>query len=226
CRFTVKKPGSWERRQGGRFANLVFPPDLQSRVRRLEEEARSLLEVINITNLIAAGVIVGEVYSKLISMPAEALGRPNTDPPTVVDHDNLTLYSFTVNTDRITLKLPPPADYAGGPLGFNVVWTNDGGVDDLNRRVRWELNYQAVSEDEVISGNHVNSPKLIDGLYDLSIGWVEQHTGFMEIAEADFLGKECIYVRLRAVTPLNPPLTCEPHLIGVCLRYNALRIPA
>ncbi|GAI36309.1 unnamed protein product, partial [marine sediment metagenome] len=28
-----------------------------------------------------------------------------------------------------------------------------------------------------------------------------------------------------AVTPPNPPLTCEPHLIGICLQYNALRIP-
>ncbi|MBA7489834.1 hypothetical protein ES702_00368 [subsurface metagenome] len=226
-KYEHRKDDSWERRRspGFTFSNLVFPPDLESRVRRLEEEARSLLTVINVTNLIAAGVTVGGIYTKLISIPAEALGRPNVNPPTVVDHDNLTLYRFTLNTDRMTIKLPPPHDYASGPLEFNIVWTNDGGVDDANRNVRWELNYQTVSEDEVVSGNHANSPKLIDGLYDLNIGWIEQHTGFIEIAEADFLGKQCIFIRLRAVTPPNPPLTCEPHLIGICLRYSALRIP-
>ena len=62
---------------------------------------------------------------KTVPMGADEFGRPNTNPPTVVDQDNLTLYSFTLNTDKLTIKFPVPWDYASGDLTFSVIWTND-----------------------------------------------------------------------------------------------------
>lgn len=164
-------------------------------------------------------------YTKRISLAADAFGRPNVNPPNVVDQDNLTLYSFTLNTDRLTAKRPPPADYASGPLEFGVVWTNDGGVDDLNTNVRWQMQYQTGSEGDVISGNHANSPKQVDDVYLSNLGWVEHHTDWMEIAAADFVNEECMYLRFMALTPPVPALTCEPHMLGICIRYTALRMP-
>lgn len=129
--------------------------------------------------------ILGGTYLKLRSIPAEALGRPNVNPPTVVDQDNMTLYSFTLNTDRITWKFPYPSDCATGGLQFSPVWTNDNGVDDIGTNVRWELRYQVGSEGSVISGSHANSPKRVTDTYASASGTVEHHTPWMTIAESD-----------------------------------------
>lgn len=165
----------------------------------------------------------GGTYSKTVSVPAEEFGRPNTNPPTVVDQDNLTLYSFTLNTDRVTYKFPIPTDYDSGSFEFWVVWTNDGGVDDNGKDVKWQLDYQVGDEGDAISGSHANSPKSVEDTYTSGSGWVEHHTAHMSIAESDFTGKLCIYLKLSAVTPTGTALTCEPHLIGMCFTYTAKR---
>lgn len=220
---------SWTRRQSGRFANLEYPfyqpNEMQDEINELKRWEFSIGTVINVDILKQYNIVIGGTYTKLLNLPADEFGRPNVNPPTVVDQDNLTLYRFTLNTDRLTAKLPPPSDYANGPLEFNVVWTNDGGVDDNGRNVRWQIQYQVGSEGDVISGNHANSPKQVDDIYASALGWVEHHSNFMQIAGIDFLNEECIYVRFMAITPVAPALTCEPHMLGVCLRYKALRIP-
>ena len=161
------------------------------------------------------------INSKTISVGADAFGRPNTNPPTVVDQDNLTLYSFTVNTDRVTYKFPVPFDYDGDPILFYVVWTNDGGTDDLNKWVKWQLDYQTAAEGDVVSGDHANSPKSVEDQYTSNSGWVECHSDVMEIQASDFAGKTCIFLKLMAVTAPDIVLSCEPHLIGLCFTYNA-----
>ncbi|GAH49399.1 unnamed protein product, partial [marine sediment metagenome] len=155
-------------------------------------------------------------FSKTVSIPAEEFGLPFTDPPDIVDQDNLSLYSFVVNTDKLTHKFPIPSDYAGGDITFWLVWTNDGGEDDNGKAVKWRLDYQVGDEGDVISGSHDNSPKSVEDTYDSDAGWVEHHTGKMTIAEADFSGKLCLFLKLSAVTPDGAALTCEPHLIGLC----------
>lgn len=156
---------------------------------------------------------------KTRSIPADQFGRPNTNPPTVVDQDNLTLYSFTLNTDRITFKFPVPFDYDSGSITFLIIWTNDGGTDDLNKYVRWQLDYQTAAEGDVLAGNHVNSPKNVNDQYPSATGWIEVHTNEMEIGADDFTGKACIFIKLSAVTPPPTALSCEPHLLGVCYSY-------
>ena len=158
---------------------------------------------------------------KTISLAADAFGRPNTDPPGIVDQDNLTLYAFTLNTDSMTLKLPVPWDYVSGDLVFNVFWTNDGGVDDNGKFAKWQLDYQVGSAGSVISGSHANSPKVAEDAYSSASGFVEEHTGNMTIAAADFAGENCLYLKLSAITPAGTALTCEPHLIGMCYTYTA-----
>jgi len=78
-------------------------------------------------------------------------------------------------------------------------------------------------EGDVISGSHTNSPKTVEDTYASASGWVEHHTANMEIAEADFSGKECIYLKLSAITPSGTALSCEPHLLGICFAYTAKR---
>ena len=160
-------------------------------------------------------------FIKTVSISAEEFGRPNINPPDIVDQDNLTLYSFTLDTDRVTYKLPIPSDYAGGNIYFSTIWTNDGGVDDNGLAAKWQLDYQVGGEGDVISGSHANSPKSTEDTYDSDSGWVEHHTGNMTIAAADFSGKLCIFLKLSAVTPTGAALTCEPHLIGMCFTYRA-----
>lgn len=160
-------------------------------------------------------------YEKTISLGADEFGRPNLNPPTVVDQDNLTLYAFTVDTDKMTLKLPIPSDYYGGDIKFFLIWTNDGGVDDQNTFAKWQLDYQVGAEGDVISGSHANSPKSIEDEYLSASGFVEYHTGYMTIAAADFAGKICLFLKISAVTPTGAALTCEPHLLGLCYTYTA-----
>lgn len=169
--------------------------------------------------------LFGGTYSKTFAIDADEFGRPFTNPPDVVDQDNLTLYSFTLNTDKMTYKFPVPTDYDSGAFEFMVVWTNDGGVDDNGLAVKWQLDYQVGDEGDVISGSHANSPKSTEDTYDSASGWVEHHTDWMSIAEADFSGKLCIFLKLSAVTPTGAALTCEPHLLGMCFRYTAKRYP-
>lgn len=159
-------------------------------------------------------------YDDIVSVPAEELGRPNLNPPTVVDQDNLTLYAFTVDTDKMTFKLPVPQQYNSGDLEFWVIWTNDGGIDDNGRNVKWQIDYQVATEGDAVSGSHGNSPKSVENTYVGAAGWIEHHTAHMTIAEADFAGKFCIYIKLSAVTPVGAALTCDPHLIGLCFLYT------
>lgn len=161
-------------------------------------------------------------FSKTVSISAEEFGLPNTNPPGIVDQDNITLYKFTLNTDLITHKLPVPSDWAGGDISFWVVWTNDGGVDDNGKAAKWQIDYQVGEEGDAVSGSHANSPKSVEDTYDSASGFIEHHTGLMTIAEADFLGKLCIFLKLSAVTPGGTPLTCEPHLVGMCFTYRAI----
>lgn len=168
--------------------------------------------------------IVGGTFNRSKSIAAEALGLPNTNPPTIVDQDNLTLYKFTVDTDKVTLKLEVPVDYTTGTdLTFLIVWTNDGGVDDNGKKVKWQLDYQVGTEGDVISGSHANSPKTIDDTYTSASGWVEHHTSAMTIPAADFLDKQCVFLKLSAITALATVLSCEPHLIGICFGYTTRR---
>jgi len=160
-------------------------------------------------------------YLKTMQVSTDSLGRPNTNPPTVVDKDNVTLYSFTVNTDHMTWKLAKPVDYVSGTLGFSVVWTNNGGKDDDGETVKVQIDYQVASEGGVIEGSHANSPKTVEDAYVSAVGWVEHHTAFVTIAEADFVNEECLFCKVSFVTPTGSALTCEPHLIGICLQYLA-----
>ena len=168
-------------------------------------------------NLVA---LTDATSAKTIQLSADAFGRPNTDPPNVVDIDNVTVYAFTLNTDKMTIKFPVPWDYASGDIVFNVVWTNDGGVDDQNKFAKWQLDYQVGAEGDVISGSYA-APKSVEDVYLSLSGFVEYHTGDMTIAAADFEGKQCIFLKLSAITADGAALTCEPHLIGMCYTYTA-----
>ena len=100
---------------------------------------------------------------KTIPLAADVFGRPNTNPPIVVDIDNLTLYAFTLNTDKMTLKFPVPWDYVSGDIIFNVYWTNDGGVDDNGKFAKWQLDYQVGTAGDVISGGHTQPDRGLEG---------------------------------------------------------------
>lgn len=161
------------------------------------------------------------VYTKVIALPADQFGRPNTNPPTAVDQDNLTLYSFTVNTDHLTAKFPTPTDYVSGPMEFRAIWTNDGGTDDNGKTVKFQLDYQSSTEGERCAGSHANSPKTVEDTYASASGWIEHRTAYVSIAATDFDALDCIYGKFSFVTPTGSALTCKPHLLGVCLRYLA-----
>ena len=163
----------------------------------------------------------GATYTKTVTLMADAFGKPQANVPTIVDKDNLTLYAFTVDTDIMTLKLAVPLDYASGGLKFRVVWTNDGGADDSGKNVRAQFDYQAVVEGDAVNGSHANSPKNVNDVYPSATGWIENRSAYVTIAEADFTGKECIYVKVSFVTAPATAMTGDPHLIGVCLQYTA-----
>lgn len=160
-------------------------------------------------------------FSKTVSISADEFGLPNLTPPGIVEQDNLTLYSFTVDTDLATYKFPIPSDYHSGDISFFMVWTNDGGADDNGKNAKWQIDYQVSATGDPVSGSHANSPKSTEDTYASDSGWIEHHSEVMTIAAADFAGKLCLFLKLTAVAPTGDALTCEPHLIGICYTYTA-----
>lgn len=160
-------------------------------------------------------------YENEVSMPASVFGRPNTNPPAIVDQDNVALLEFTLNTDRAFYLFELPPDYAGGGLGIHIEWTNDGGVDDNGLAAKWQLDYQTAAEGDSVAGSHANSPKTVEDIYASASGWIEMETPDMVIAEADFIGKHHIFLKVSAVTPAGAPLTCKPHMVCMCVHYTA-----
>ena len=164
------------------------------------------------------------LYQKILSRPAEEFGRGSTNPPTVVTKDCALVYAFTPDKDELFWSFPVPIDFDNGDLEFGIVWTNDGGVDDKGKRVKWELSYRVGADRDSIAGYHKNSPKTVIDRYRRKKGWIEQHADWITIQEKDFnIAKGqvvCINLRLRALSVGNP-LTCEPHFVGMCIRYIA-----
>lgn len=163
----------------------------------------------------------GPTYTRTIAIPADKFGKPAANNPTVVDQANVTLYEFTLNRDFMTYKLPVPSDYASGGLKLKVVWTNDGGVDDNTKNVKAQFDYQTAAEGDSINGSHANSPKTVEDTYSSNSGWIEHHSNYVTIAETDFANKICVYIKLSFVTPTPTALSCKPHLMGICLQYEA-----
>ena len=160
-------------------------------------------------------------YTKILALPADQFGRPNTNPPTAVDQDNLTLYAFTVNTDHMTAKFPTPVDYVSGAIEFQGIWTNDGGTDDNGKTIKFQLDYQVSAEGESCAGSHANSPKTAEDTYASASGWIEHRTAYVSIAAVDFGSLDCIFAKFSFVTPTGVALTGDPHLLGICMRYLA-----
>ena len=216
-------PHSWNRRvsPGFTFSNLDLPdPDYDRLIRSLQSRESRVEQ--RVTFVESEVEYIFETYKKVISLPADGFGRPNVNPPTVVTQDNISVYRFTLNTDSMFFKFPVPADYYSGDIELGPVWTNDGGNDDNGRGVRWQTRYQTAAEGLRVDGTlgTLNS----DDVYAGAVGWLEFHAPYVSVPAAHFLNRECIYVRLMAVTPPGAALTCEPHLIGVCLRWTARRI--
>ena len=153
-------------------------------------------------------------------LETEALGRPNTNPPDIVLEDNVELLAFTVGTDRVTFKWDVPEDYDSGDLTIQVEWTNDGGVDDQNKDVKVQIDYQTYEDGDSVVGSHANSPKTIEDTYTSATGWLFHVTGSITIAAADFAGKHGITMKLSFVAPDGTALTAEPHLAGAQILYT------
>lgn len=170
------------------------------------------------------GIDLQGSHTQYYQIRCDEFGRPNTNPPDLVEKDNVLLYSYSVDTDKAFYKLPVPGDYVSGDLTFTFYWTNDGGVDDNGKAVKWQLDYQITAEGEVVSGSYADSPESIEDAYTSSSGWIEHISGAITIEDEDFESTDCIFIQLSAITPTGDPLTCEPHLIGACLIYTSYNI--
>ena len=154
-------------------------------------------------------------------LTAAALGRPNTNPPSIVQQDNTELLAFTVGTDQIYYGWEIPSDYAGGDLIINAHWTNDGGVDDNTKDIKLQIDYQSCDNGDAVSGNHANSPRTIEDTYASAAGWIIHTTGNITIPAADFTGEHIVAMKISFVAPAGAALTCDPHLISLMIEYTA-----
>lgn len=165
--------------------------------------------------------ITDATRAEIRHLTAAALGRPNTNPPSIVQQDNTELLAFTVGTDQIYYGWEIPSDYAGGDLIINAHWTNDGGVDDNTKDIKLQIDYQSCDDGDVISGNHANSPRTIEDTYASAAGWIIHTTGNITIPAADFTGEHIVAMKISFVAPAGAALTCDPHLISLMIEYTA-----
>ncbi len=148
---------------------------------------------------------------------------PAAGAPTVVVQDNVAMLSFNQNdTESAYLRWVIPDDYVSGDLAIIIVWTNDGGVDDNGKNVRWQLNYQVVTgPGDSIEGSHANSPKTINDTYTSATGHLVHMTDPTVLAAADFAGAHGIAFRLTAIAAAPTELTGEALFLGAAVNYTA-----
>ena len=154
-----------------------------------------------------------------ITLAAENIGRGQANTPTVVQQDNLQLLSFDMG-DEVFIKFPVPSTYVSGGVTIIPIWTNDGGVDDQNLYVKAQVDYQVAASGEAVNGSHANSPRDQEDQYTSASGWIEHRFAGITIPHAEIAPEECIFVKLSFIAPAADPLSCNPHLIGVCLSYT------
>jgi len=151
-------------------------------------------------------------------LPAENIGRSQANTPVIVENDNLQYLSFAMG-DEVFIKFPVPTNYVSGGVIITPVWTNDGGVDDLNKDVKCQIDYQVAATGEATDGNHANSPRSQEDTYTSVAGWIEHRFEGITIPDAEIDIMECIFIKLSFIAPVGVALTCNPHLIGICLTY-------
>ncbi len=182
----------------------------------------------------AVGVAHGSTYMLVVPMwvsavtrshtehiQAGAFGRPNTNPPDIVTVDNALLLEFDVDTDIVHYKWEVSEHYVvGTDLAINFHWTNDTGVDDNGKNVKIQLEYLAVTDGDVLSGSHANSPRHIDDAYTSDLGSVFHTTGDITIPAADFAGKHQLEMKIMFVTADATALTGKPRLDAMMVTYT------
>ena len=125
------------------------------------------------------------------------------------------------DTESVFLNWEIPGDYAGGDLEIMIHWTNDGGVDDNGKNIRWQVNYQTVADDGSIAGDHANSPEVIDDTYTSATGHLFHTTVMAAVAAADLVGVHEVHIRLTALIAAPVQLTGESQFIAMMLVYDA-----
>ncbi len=164
---------------------------------------------------------IDETRSHTEHVPVGTFGRPNTNPPDVVTVDNTLLLEFDVNTDKTHHNWEVSEHYVpGSDLHIKFHWTNDGGTDDNDKKIKIQLSYLPVSDGDVMSGSHANSPRHIDDTYTSDLGSVFHTTGDIVIPAADFAGKHEIQTMFEFVTADATALTGKPRLDAMMLTYT------
>lgn len=191
----------------------------------LTQEGAVTIRNLSFTVNSSGGITATGTITKTKQLDIDALTKPPVNPPTVVTQDNTIMLEFTVDTDELYKNFPVPDDYAQtGGLGFHVMWTNDGGVDDNGLNVKVQLSNQTSAVGDSIAGNHANSPKTTEDTYTSASGHILHRTEVMTIAHADVSGMNCVHVQIMFVTPAGGALTCDPRMLGMCVVYTAYQV--
>ena len=161
------------------------------------------------------GVTSGTVFDNL---DVSALGKNVTNPPAEDFIDNVFVLKFTVGTDKVHKNFPKPSDYTGtAGIDISYIWTNDGGVDDNDKDVKGQITYQVSSAGDAVDGTLGTID--VEDTYASASGYIEHKSGAMTIPHAAFTDETCIYITFSFEAPAGTGITCEPHLIGLCISY-------
>lgn len=162
-------------------------------------------------------------YTRYVHLNTAHFKIPAAGAPAVNVQDNTVMLGFNQNdSESIFMSWAVPTDYAGGDLSMTIHWTNDGGVDDNGKNVRWEINYQTVvSPGGSIAGDHANSPKLLNDTYTSATGHLEHTTGTATIAAADFALAHHVHIRLTALVAAATQMTGDSQFLEMELEYTA-----
>ncbi len=164
---------------------------------------------------------IDETRSHTEHVQAGKFGRPNVNPPDIVTVDNSLMLEFDVGTDIAHYKWEFSEHYVPGTdLELFFHWTNDGDTDDLDKKVKIQVEYLPVSDGDVVSGSHANSPRHIDDTYTSALGSVFHTTGAITIPAADFAGKHQIEMKFMFVTADAVVLSGKPRLDSMMITYT------
>jgi len=169
--------------------------------------------------------ILNTVTKRLV-IPADSLGRPPLNAPSVGVYGICQGLEFSVDNDKAYYKFHIPDDWVPGTdILINIHWTRSStGGDDSGKTVKWQLKYLPFNgvDENVNSGETTLS---VEDTYESSstTDQICYQSDGLTIPAAALEAGDVVTMELMAITPTGTALS-EPACLGLSISWTAYQV--
>jgi len=173
-------------------------------------------------------VVADAAFTRLYHEPTitpELGSNPPGQQPVLKVIGSTMVAEFTVNTDSAYRIFKVPGSYVSG-ASFHVHWTKEEGIggngNQNGKNVRWRISYKvfnsttSINDDINVASTVIN----LDDTYADAGTTTRLAHRTASVAAAGFVAGYYVGVKIEAVTPTAPALTCVPALISADLTFT------